>query len=49
MLIQELHTSFNHNMWTSINDNRCKAQYWINEYERMVSTGELDFIEKYKN
>lgn len=49
VLIQELHTSFNYNMWTSINDNRCKAQYWINEYERMVSTGELDFIEKYKN
>lgn len=48
VLIQELYTSFNHNMWTSINDNRYKAQYWINEYERLKSNGELDFIEKYK-
>ena len=48
VLIQELHTSFNHNTWTSINNNRYKAQYWINEYERLKSNGELDFIEKYK-
>ena len=48
VLIQELHTSFNHNTWTSINDNRYKAQYWIDEYERLKSNGELDFIEKYK-
>ena len=47
MLIQELHTSFNYNTWASINDNRYKAQYWIDEYERLKSNGELDFIEKY--
>lgn len=47
VLIQELHTSFNYNTWASINDNRYKAQYWIDEYERLKSNGELDFIEKY--
>lgn len=48
VLIQELHTSFNHNTWASINNNKYKSQYWIDEYERMKSNGELDFIEKYK-
>lgn len=38
---------FDYNMWKSTNNNRYKAQYWIDEYERLKSNGELDFIEKY--
>ena len=41
VLIQELHTSFNYNTWASINDNRYKAQYWIDEYERFSKTKRL--------
>ena len=46
---QEPHQKFDHNMWKSTNNNKYKAQYWIDEYERMESNGELDFIERYKN
>lgn len=45
---QEPHQKFDYNMWKSTNNNRYKAQYWIDEYERLKSNGELDFIEKYK-
>ena len=45
---QESHQKFDHNMWKSTNNNRYKAQYWIDEYERLKSNGELDFIKKYK-
>lgn len=45
---QEPHQKFDHDMWKSTNNNRYKAQYWIDEYERMESNGELDFIKKYK-
>ena len=48
MLIQESHQRFDYNMWKSTNNNRYKTQYWIDEYERLESNGELDFIEKYK-
>lgn len=45
---QEPHQKFNHNMWKSTNNNKYKAQYWIDEYERLKSNGELNFIKKYK-
>lgn len=45
---QEPYQKFDHNMWKSTNNNKYKAQYWIDEYERLKSNGELDFIEKYK-
>lgn len=45
---QEPYQKFDYNMWKSTNNNRYKAQYWIDEYERLKSNGELDFIEKYK-
>ena len=46
--LQDPHQNFDYNMWKSTNNNRYKAQYWMNEYERLKSNGELDFIEKYK-
>lgn len=46
--LQEPHQKFDYNMWKSTNNNKYKAQYWIDEYERLKSNGELDFIEKYK-
>lgn len=46
--LQEPHQKFDYNMWKSTNNNKYKAQYWIDEYERLKSNGELDFIEKCK-
>ena len=46
--LQNLYQKFDYNMWKSTNNNKYKAQYWIDEYERLKSNGELDFIEKYK-
>ena len=45
---QEPHQKFDHNMWKSANNNKYKTQCWIDEYERLKSNGELDFIKKYK-
>ena len=44
---QEPHQKFDHNMWKSTNNNKYKTQCWIDEYERLKSNGELDFIKKY--
>lgn len=49
VLICECDKSFDENLWKHINNNKHSARQWIKEYERMVSSGELDFIEKYKN
>ena len=46
--LQDSHQNFDYNMCKSTNNNKYKAQYWIDEYERLKSNGELDFIEKYK-
>ena len=46
--LQNPHQKFDYNMWKSTNNNRYKAQYWMNECERLKSNGDLDFIEKYK-
>lgn len=46
--LQEPHQKFDYNMWKSTNNNRYKAQYWIDEYKKLKSNGELDFIERYK-
>ena len=46
--LQDPHQNFDYNMWKSTNNNKYKAQYWIDEYERLKSNGELDFIERYK-
>ena len=45
--LQDPHQNFDYNMWKSTNNNKYKAQYWIDEYERLKSNGELDFIKKY--
>ena len=49
VLICECEKPFDETLWKHINNNKYSARQWIKEYERMVSTGELDFIEKYKN
>ena len=54
VLICECEEPFDNELWKKINNNRYSARQWIKEYERMVSSGELDFgeldfIEKYKN
>lgn len=49
VLICECEKPFDNELWKKINNNRYSARQWIKEYERMVSSGELDFIEKYKN
>lgn len=49
VLIYECDKSFDENLWKHINNNKHSARQWIKEYERMVSFGELDFIEKYKH
>ena len=49
VLICECEKPFDDALWKKINNRRCSARQWIKEYERMVSSGELDFIEKYKN
>ena len=46
--LQDPHQNFDYNMWKSTNNNKYKTQCWIDEYERLKSNGELDFIEKYK-
>ena len=35
--LQDPHQKFDYNMWKSTNNNRYKAQYWIDEYERLKS------------
>lgn len=34
-------------MWNLVDDKIHKAQYWIDEYKRLKSNRELDFINKY--
>ena len=45
--LQDPHQNFDYNMWKSTNNNKYKAQYWMKEYEKLKSNGELDFIKKY--
>ena len=49
VLICECEKPFDDKLWKRINNNKHTARQWIKEYERMASSGELDFIEKYKN
>ena len=47
ILISETHHPFDYAMWRLADKSCAKEQRWIDEYKRMESNGELDFIKKY--
>lgn len=47
ILMRETHKPFNWHMWNLVDCKEHKTQYWINEYKRLKSNGELDFMDKY--
>lgn len=47
ILIEETHHPFDYALWRLTDKNNVKLQYWIDEYERLKSNRELDFIENF--
>ena len=46
ILIEETHHPFDYRLWETISILD-KYEYWLIEYKKLKSNGELDFIEKY--
>ena len=47
MLYCKCERPFDMKLWGTINNNRYIARQWIDEYNRMRSNGELEFMKKY--